>query len=75
MQKQPSDAKSLRRPLLSVNGHLVGHYPAYTMVTYERKKYLINTSRADFYWLKYAGVAKQRGHSVFIASMSFLGVN
>ena len=26
----------------SVNGHLDGHYPAYTMVTYERKKYLIN---------------------------------
>ena len=26
----------------SVNGHLEGHYPAYNMVTYERKKYLIN---------------------------------
>ena len=32
----------LAGPFTSVNGHLEGHYPAYTMVTYERKKYLIN---------------------------------
>ena len=31
-----------RCPLTEMNGHLVGHYPAYIMVTYERKKYLIN---------------------------------
>ena len=33
-----------RHPFISVNGHLEGHYPAYrpTMVTYERKIYLIN---------------------------------
>ena len=47
-----------RRPLISVNGHLVGHYPAYTMVTYERKKYTLMCFRFKivsflFYFLTY----------------------
>ena len=33
-----------RRPIISDNGHLEGHYPAYTMVTYEINiKSIINT--------------------------------
>ena len=31
-----------RSPIISDNGHLEGHYPAYTMVTYEINKYKIN---------------------------------